>query len=361
MSENVSLMVSAQPKLPEGQQPQQPQQQQQQQQPLSSAQKPRPLGRVRVQGQRANGQPRKSEDFSVQGEAFSAVEKQQSSSTGSLPPITSGQQTPQHQRQSSIQSTSSSSPTSDAFRLTRLQQREQELLKKLQDAAAREKLLKEQVDKLEKMLGTAQKLLDDERKARQGVEAQLADSSDSGDKYRLLYEEECRAHQATAQRIEQLQELHREETARLMQQLDSVKDQLKQTESRHEDELAKLHREHQQALSDRDKRIDNLKRQVAGALGTNSHERQSQIDQLNKELQKMVNEVETLRRRTGGGGCQQCPTKDAALQDQGEQIRQLGAICQRFRGQLSEQEQMLIMLLGSKTSTRAAGVSKAKQ
>lgn len=121
----------------------------------------------------------------------------------------------------------------------------QELLKKLQEAVARERLLKEQVARLEQLEAGAQNLLEDERRAGRDAESRLTKAADQADKYKRLYEEECRAHAATGQQLTELRQQHREETARLEAQVAELRNGVERLTAQHQEEVARTAREHQ--------------------------------------------------------------------------------------------------------------------
>lgn len=70
--------------------------------------------------------------------------------------------------------------------------------------------------------------------------------------------------------------------------------------SKHESEVKKLKEIHANEVKVRDDKLDNLKKQIAGAFKDNSWERQLQIDELTKELKRAQEECELIKHKLKG-------------------------------------------------------------
>ena len=64
---------------------------------------------------------------------------------------------------------------------------------------------------------------------------------------------------------------------------------------KHLNELTQLRDEHMKELKNKDEKLDLLKKQIAGAFKDNSWERQTQIDELTRELKRTQEEYELIK------------------------------------------------------------------
>nr|XP_054748866.1 golgin subfamily A member 4-like isoform X1 [Lytechinus pictus] len=169
--------------------------------------------------------------------------------------------------------------------------------------------------------------------------------------FRLLYEEEKSSHEVTRQEVTEAREELREK--------ENFVEALKQRHEQHTKELkehldaqiTELKTKYDADIADRDRRLDNLKKQMASHLKDNSWERQQQLEELSKELGKMSEEANMLKSKLKAmsvknkEGCPNCPSlkvqlasKEKLVLEKDAQIKQLMELCKKFESQLSQQD-----------------------
>ncbi|XP_001200412.3 GRIP and coiled-coil domain-containing protein 2 [Strongylocentrotus purpuratus] len=169
--------------------------------------------------------------------------------------------------------------------------------------------------------------------------------------FRLLYEEEKSCHDVTRQEVT--------ETRMELREKENFVEALKQSHEQHTQELKEHHdaqvkelkAKYDAELADKDRRLNNLKKQMASHLKENSQERQQQLEELSKELGKMSEEAHMLKSKLKAmaaknkDGCSNCPSLKAEVAskvklvlERDAQIKQLMELCKKFEVQLSQQD-----------------------
>merc|ERR1719494_1196343 len=135
--------------------------------------------------------------------------------------------------------------------------------------------------------------------------------------------------------------------------------QRKHTEERENDQqtfelkLAEKDKHHEDAIKDREGKIENLKNQIAGLLQNSSQERQEMINELVKELERVsdeCNEVKSSLRnlKTSNTDCQKCKYYEAKIEALEKDLKlksnacdDLMRVCSKMEKQLSQQDELL--------------------
>lgn len=169
--------------------------------------------------------------------------------------------------------------------------------------------------------------------------------------FRLLYEEEKSTHAGTKRELSKVKE-ELEEKENFVEALKQRHEQhVKELKEHHETHMADLKAKMDAELADRDRRLENLKKQMASHLKDNSWERQQQLEELSKELGKMSEEASMLKTKLKAmatrnkDGCTNCPSLKAELEakqksilEKDAHIKQLMTLCKKFEVQLSQQD-----------------------
>ncbi|XP_033112503.1 structural maintenance of chromosomes protein 3 homolog [Anneissia japonica] len=172
--------------------------------------------------------------------------------------------------------------------------------------------------------------------------------------YKHLYDEEKQAHNSTKTEVADIRQLVTEKT-NLISELKS-RHQLKILEinTMHETKFNNLEARKSQEIADRDEKIKKLKMQMANILKDNSWERQQQLEELSKELNKISEEANLLRAKLKKHaskqttGCENCATfkslldqKTKKVEEQEISLAHMMTIGKKLETQLVQQDVLL--------------------
>ncbi|XP_071502636.1 uncharacterized protein [Diadema antillarum] len=233
---------------------------------------------------------------------------------------------------------------------SRLEQANVKLAEELKDLQNKEKQYKNKIHNLQKAVEQLRLELRDKEDNATQANLKLQQMEEH---YKLLYEEEKSAHEITRQRLSQTQQ-ELEEKESFVEALKGRHEQhVSELKDHFEAQLAGLRSKMEAEIADRDRRLDNLKKQMAGALKENSWERQQQLEELSKELSKMSDEANMLKMKLKAmaakpkslDNCENCPALKSQLEvkqkmilEKDLQIKQLMGLCKKFETQLSQQK-----------------------
>lgn len=229
----------------------------------------------------------------------------------------------------------------------------------------RESQQKEEIQRLQKIIEELGQQIEEKDQAIVDLQEQMAHQEQ---KYKELYSQECVRHEGTRQTLQEMWSDVEKKVALIAQLKDQHQDELQRLSTEMETKLAAERAEKEREISVRDEKLNKLKKQMAEALKGNSWERQQQLDELSKELQRVQEESELLKMRikainkggsSGGsnknsacGNCdvmrKQLTFTQALLKERDASIGELKTLCSKFEKQLTQQDALLTQFAESK-------------
>lgn len=153
------------------------------------------------------------------------------------------------------------------------------------------KRLKKNVEELEQQSKTSQKTNKEKDKIIDELNKKLKNSSLQEQEYteKLAEMENLRAtNESLNKKLKENEDLIKTMTTQANEESSKLKED-------HLNELTQLRDEHMKELKNKDEKLDLLKKQIAGAFKDNSWERQTQIDELTRELKRTQEEYELIK------------------------------------------------------------------
>ncbi|XP_071789664.1 uncharacterized protein [Asterias amurensis] len=220
----------------------------------------------------------------------------------------------------------------------------------MKDLHTRDKQHRNRIQSLQKVIDQLKAELKVKAEELTQVQARLLQIEEH---YKRLYEEEKQAHSKTKEELTNTRDELREKTIYAEQLKTQHERQLVDIKSMHEQNMSSLRVEKDKEISEREARIEKMKKQMGDILRDNSWERQQQLEELSKELTKVSDEASELRIKyknasSKSQSCQNCSLMKADLEkktkklsDREVTIQQLNTICKKFETQLKQQDILL--------------------
>ncbi|XP_063297479.1 uncharacterized protein LOC134585929 isoform X2 [Pelobates fuscus] len=175
-------------------------------------------------------------------------------------------------------------------------------------------------------------------------------------------ESEVNGHKTTRQNLETARSLVEEKEQLLKESKIQYEKATQELTNQYEERVTSVMEESQQQVYIRDEKISKLKHQISELFKEKSWEHQQQIEDCQKEVAQLTEEIQLLRlqlkkQSTSKKECEQCKSLLSVLEDRNlklklknRTIEELHSICQRFEKQLKEQEKLQGLLLTKKQS-----------
>ncbi|XP_022085882.1 tax1-binding protein 1 homolog [Acanthaster planci] len=220
----------------------------------------------------------------------------------------------------------------------------------LKDLQAKDKQHRNRIQSLQKLIDQLRAEVKSKEEELTSTQARLQKIEEH---YKSLYEEEKEAHDRTREELEATKQELKEKTIYAEQLKVQHERQVVDINAAHEQRLSVLRAEKDKEICDRDAKIEKMKKQMADVLKDNSWERQQQLEELTKELNKISDEAAALRIRcknmsSKSKSCDNCSAMKAELEKKTKRlaesevtIQQLNALCKKFETQLKQQDVLL--------------------
>ncbi|XP_017949642.2 J domain-containing protein DDB_G0295729 [Xenopus tropicalis] len=178
-------------------------------------------------------------------------------------------------------------------------------------------------------------------------------------------EAERNSHALTRHQLEESQSLVQEKQQLLKEKTLHYEKVALELQNQYEERVTLLQKQSQLEISSRDEKIKKLKQQISELFKENSWEHKQQMDEYQKEVNRLAEEVRSLhlqlkRENTSAKECEQCIKWKLALEDtklqlklKNRTIEELQSVCRRFQKQLTEQEKLQnILILKSSSNVK---------
>lgn len=203
---------------------------------------------------------------------------------------------PEDKTKKSDTSENSKSPQNDRENSAKLkaiiEDLKQQLAKTKEAAVIKEKDLKLEILQLQKLVDELKMQIWDKEKIIEQLKEQFMRQEEH---YRELYEKECAAHKETRDeltaKVSEMEKI-RNEHAKIEEEL---RRNCEETKAKMQTDLDNLKQKMTSEVAARDEKLAKIKRQMAETLQGNSWERQQQLDELSKELNKAHEEIDVLK------------------------------------------------------------------
>ncbi|XP_038060775.1 myosin heavy chain, non-muscle-like [Patiria miniata] len=220
----------------------------------------------------------------------------------------------------------------------------------LKDLQTKDKQHRNRIQSLQRLIDQLRAELKSKEEELASTQARLLQIEEH---YKRLYEEEKQSHGRTKEELEATRQELKEKTNYVEQLKTQHERQVVDINAAHEHKLSALRSEKDKEISDRDTKIEKMKKQMADILKDNSWERQQQLEELTKELNKISDEASALRIKckslsTKSKSCDNCSAMKAELEKKTKKLseseltaQQLNVICKKFETQLKQQDILL--------------------
>ncbi|XP_071945206.1 uncharacterized protein [Antedon mediterranea] len=245
-------------------------------------------------------------------------------------------------------------PSSSSRPHTSRSEPNQKLQDDLREYQNRERQHKNRIQSLQKLNEQFKSEIAEKQEELDALRIKLNESVSQEEHYRVLYEKEKKTHQTTKLELEKAK-LSVTEKAKSIVELKSLHElNLNEMNAKYKTELNELETSKNKEISDREDKIKKLKLQMGSILKDNSWERQQQLEELTKELNKISEEANILRTKLKNhickakGSCENCFTykkslelKNKKLEEQEKTVLHLMSLVKKFETQLMQQDMML--------------------
>ncbi|XP_006814362.1 uncharacterized protein LOC100373108 [Saccoglossus kowalevskii] len=230
-------------------------------------------------------------------------------------------------------------------------------LEELKDLQVREKQYKNKLSSLQKLI---EQLRAELKVKQEEIDNLILKMAEVEQKYKQLFEGEQVEHEKTKTALSEALKLVKEKESILNEMKKAHDVKLKDLTFMYEKRLADLRAEKDKEIALRDTKLHGLKMKMADALKDNSWERQQQLEELSKELNRINEECRLLKSKMRAlkvrdENCQNCQDllkqvehKRTTIENQEATIKQLATLCKKFELQLTQQDDLLKQWADSK-------------
>ncbi|CAF0968508.1 unnamed protein product [Brachionus calyciflorus] len=216
------------------------------------------------------------------------------------------------------------------------------------------KKLKKRINELEQLLKNSQKSNKEKDKIIEDLNIKLNETSKKEQEsfqkiidFSQLVDSLREENESLHKQITLNEDVGKYETEKIVIQLENYKIEK-------ENEIKKMREDHLREISIKEEKLENLKKQIAGAFKDNSWERQLQIEELTKELKRVQEEYDLIKHKLKGyknkntDSCQNCESmnrkleeKTLSLREKDNLVNELVNLMKKFQNQLNFNDELI--------------------